>query len=92
MAYIVTTSAKGQVIIPAAIRKLISLEPGQKVSVEVRNDEIVLKPLPKDPVAALTGLCKGDSSLTKALLQARKDDRNLETRKFVRFLRDAHVT
>ena len=53
--------------------------------------DILSERVQKDPVAALTGLCKGDSSLTKALLQARKDDRNLEAKKFVRFLRDADV-
>ena len=92
MGFIVTTSAKGQVVIPAAIRKLVALEPGQRVSVEVRDDEIVLKPLPKDPVAALTGLCKGGASLTKALLRERKTDQNLEAKKFTRLLRDDHVT
>jgi len=90
--FIVTTSAKGQVVIPTAIRKLIALEPGQKVSVELRDGQIILKPLPADAVAALTGLCKGESSLTQALLQERKEAQAHEAEKFARFLRDADAT
>lgn len=84
MTFIVTTSAKGQVVIPSPIRKLLGVSPGQKIAVELRSDEIVLKPLPKDPIAALTGLCKGEASLTEALLQAKREEIDRETKKSAR--------
>jgi antitoxin PrlF len=34
--------AKGQVVIPKAIRDRVDLHPGDEVEVELRNDEIVL--------------------------------------------------
>ena len=39
-------SQKGQLVIPAAIRKVLGLEKGAKVSFELKNDEIVVKKLP----------------------------------------------
>jgi len=84
---IVKTSAKGQIVIPAAIRKAIGLEPGQKVRVEARNGEIVIKPLPKDPIAALVGLCQGGPSLIKALLKNRQEELRFEAQERARHLR-----
>lgn len=39
-------SQKGQVVIPAAIRKSLGLEKGTKVSFEVKDNEIRIKKLP----------------------------------------------
>jgi AbrB family looped-hinge helix DNA binding protein len=38
-------SSKGQLIIPKAIRRSLSLEPGAQFQVEVLNKKIVLKPV-----------------------------------------------
>lgn len=37
-------TAKGQVTIPAGIRALLGLKPGDKVQFEVRGVEVVMKP------------------------------------------------
>lgn len=86
---IVTTSPKGQVVIPAEIRKAIGLESGQKVSVELRHEEIVIKPLPKEPIKSLRGKFSSGSSMTQALLKERKEDAKREESKAARFLRDS---
>lgn len=39
-------SQKGQIVIPAAIRKALGLQKGTKVSFEVKNNEIRIKKLP----------------------------------------------
>lgn len=39
-------SQKGQVVIPAAIRKALGLEKGSEVSFELKGDEITIKKLP----------------------------------------------
>lgn len=89
---IVTTSPKGQVVIPIEIRKIIGLESGQKVSVELKGEEIVIKPLPKDPIKSLRGKFAGGASMTQSLLQDRKEDKLREDNKNARFLRHSVVT
>lgn len=39
-------SQKGQVVIPAAIRKMLGLTKGSKVSFEVKDNQITIKKLP----------------------------------------------
>ncbi len=53
---IVTVTPKGQVMIPASLRKRFGIKPGRKVSVEVEGDRLVVRPLPEDPVDALYGI------------------------------------
>jgi len=53
---IVTVTPKGQVMIPANLRKRFGIKPGRKVSVEVEGDRLVVRPLPEDPVDALYGI------------------------------------
>jgi len=54
-----TLTSKGQATIPAQIRKVLSLKPGDQVAFEVHGDEVVLfKPKPFDQLyhAALSNL------------------------------------
>lgn len=53
---IVTVTPKGQVMIPASLRKRFGIKPGRKVSVEIEGDRLVVRPLPEDPVDALYGI------------------------------------
>jgi antitoxin PrlF len=41
----VTVSDKGQVVIPAAIRRRLGIEPGTKLDFEVEGDSIRVRPL-----------------------------------------------
>ncbi|MBW1690659.1 MAG: AbrB/MazE/SpoVT family DNA-binding domain-containing protein [Deltaproteobacteria bacterium] len=75
---IVKTSSKGQIVIPAEIRKKLGIEPGQKVNLSLENDKAVIVPLPKDPIKALRGILKGRPSMTKALLDDRKKEIELD--------------
>ena len=71
---IVTTSAKGQVVIPKKEREKVGIKPGKKVMVKAVEDHIELRPLPENPVEYYCGIFKKGSSLTKALLRERKKD------------------
>ena len=71
---IVKTSSKGQIVIPAEIRKKLRIEPGQKVNLSLEHDKAVITPLPKDPIKTLRGLLKGRPSMTRALLDDRKKE------------------
>jgi len=85
---IVTALGKGQVVIPKFIRDRLGLTPGRKLAVEVRDDkDIVLHPLPKNPIDALCGILKGEGPSTKELLKMRREERRLEERKIARLFR-----
>jgi AbrB family looped-hinge helix DNA binding protein len=87
---IVTTSAKGQVVIPAALRKQVGLKSGGKALVTLTDDNrLLIEPVPDDPITALQGILKGGPSLTKALLEERRKDREREETKAARLLRSS---
>jgi len=66
---------KGQVIIPAELRKKFNIKKGTRISIsEGQGNVIVLKPVPDDPIEASRGILRGKTSLTKALLQDRRDE------------------
>lgn len=81
------TLAKGQVVIPKEIRRALGIKPGTKLHVRVKDRKIVLFPLPDDPIRALRGVVKGGPSLTKTLLEDRREDLEREEKKLARFLR-----
>jgi len=90
---VVGTSAKGQVIIPAALRKKIGLKAGAKVLVTLgEQDTVILRPVPADPVDAACGFLKGSPSLTRALGRERREDRIREEVKRARLVRPDRVS
>ena len=74
----VKTSSKGQVVIPIEIREKLGIKPGQMVNMTLEGERAVITPLPEDPIKALRGSLKGKPSLTKALLEDRKEERRRE--------------
>lgn len=70
----VTTSSKGQIVIPSKIRKELGIKAGTKVSIVSDHQKITLYPLPKDPIRAARGLLKGGPSLTEELLKDRREE------------------
>ena len=74
-------SPKGQIVIPAPIRKKYGIKPGSIMEITEGDDRIILKPAPKDPVEEAMGMLKGDISLTRELLQARQEERKVDERK-----------
>jgi AbrB family looped-hinge helix DNA binding protein len=68
-------STKGQVVIPAELRKRHHLEPGKKVQIFEYGELICIAPVVKDPVEAAYGiLADGGKPLTDELLKERKKD------------------
>lgn len=74
----VTVSEKGQIVIPAKLRKKFGIQRGTKLEVGDKKDVIELKPLAANPILALRGKYKGKTSLTKALLEERARERERE--------------
>lgn len=84
---VVRTLAKGQVVIPKEIRQALDIRPGTRLHIRVEGRELVLFPLPHDPIRALRGIVKGGPSLTKGLLEDRREDREREEKKAARLVR-----
>ena len=75
-------SSKGQVVIPAAVRVQLGLEPGTRVGVSVEGTKVILE---TDTLAAklrlikeLRGITAGGPSMTDALLEERRIERERE--------------
>ena len=81
---IVTTSARGQIVIPKDIRRQLKIKPGKKLLLKVEGDQAVIRPLPDDPVEEFCGYFAGGPSLTKALLDERGKDKRRESKKAAR--------
>jgi AbrB family looped-hinge helix DNA binding protein len=71
---IITATEKGQVVIPADIRKKHHIKKGTKLAVFEKDDEIILKLLFKDPVKEARGFFKGGKSALEALMADRKEE------------------
>lgn len=88
---IVKTSSKGQIVIPAKIRKKLGIKPGQLVNLTVVEDKAFITPIPEDPIRALRGILKGKPSMAQALVEERKEEVKREEEIAARFLRHSGV-
>jgi len=79
--HIVTTSNRGQIVIPKEIRRQLQIVPGKKLLIKAEGDQAIITPLPDDPVEYFCGFFKDRSSLTKALIDERRKERNRESKK-----------
>jgi len=79
-----TLSTKGQIIIPVPIRRGLHLEPKDKIDIWVKGDEIVLHPLPRDPVEACFGALKTKKSARSMVQAARREEAHIEAKKWKR--------
>jgi AbrB family looped-hinge helix DNA binding protein len=82
---------KGQIVIPAALRKKFGIKKGTRIQVYEKDDHIILDPLSPELIKAriekLRGIIKGGPSLTKELEAERARDLEIEERKFERWSR-----
>ena len=77
--YVMKVSSNGQVSIPAEARARWKAE---RVTVVDLGDRVVLRPLPADPVGALTGKYRGRGPTTdRARRSARADEARTVRRK-----------
>jgi len=68
-------SAKGWVVIPAGLRKKYNLHAGRHVALVDYGGVLAIVPAMADPVEESAGILKGESSLVKALLVERGQER-----------------
>jgi AbrB family looped-hinge helix DNA binding protein len=72
--YTVKTLAKGQVVIPAKLRRKFRIQPGSELQVLEYGGVIYLIPPVADPIKAAAGCLPKRPSLAKRLLKERKRD------------------
>ena len=78
-------SSKGQIVIPANIRKKYGLGPNSKVEIFDLDGQIVLCPIPEDPIEAAHGFLSSERSVSEMLKEAREEEKRFEERKAGRF-------
>lgn len=78
-------TSKGQLVVPARLRKRYGIKPGTKVCFIEHDSEILFQPVTKEYIHSLMGILKGGPSMTKALLKERARDKAREEAKFARF-------
>lgn len=64
----VTVSSKFQVVIPRDLRRLLNIQPDQKLEARVQGDHVEL--IPEQPISAARGLLAGSDTRLE-----REDDR-----------------
>ena len=77
---IVTT--KGQIVIPSKIRRRHNIKSGTKLCILEKGDQILLQPLTDEYFEKMAGILNTKGKLTKALLEERARDKELEERKW----------
>lgn len=70
----VKTLSKGQVVIPAEIRKKYHIKPGSEMQIMEYGGIIYLIPPAEDPIDAACGLLPSSPSLSEKLLKERKQE------------------
>ncbi len=76
----VTVSRKGWVVIPKEVRERHGIKPGDRVHVIEYGRTIAIVPVAKDPIAAGYGMFKAGPSMTKGLLEDRREELEREER------------
>ena len=69
---VVTSTVKGQIVIPADIRRKFNIKRGSRVNIYDEGNRIIVEPLPEDPVQKGRGILKTRGRILKALLEDRK--------------------
>ncbi len=76
---VITT--KGQLVIPAKLRKRLNLKRGTKVSIEERGKEIVIRPITPEYFDRFGGILPKKDNLLKELLTERAREREKEDKR-----------
>jgi AbrB family looped-hinge helix DNA binding protein len=69
---------KGQVVIPASVRRKLAIKEGTRIQIEVNEEarQIILTPITREYVHSLRGKYKG-KGLLKALMEEKRREREL---------------
>jgi AbrB family looped-hinge helix DNA binding protein len=74
-------TSKGQLVIPAKLRRKYGIKPGTKVCFIEGEREIIFQPVTKESIRSVAGMLKSDTPVTKGLLKERAKDKQREEKK-----------
>ncbi len=77
-------SSKGQLVVPARLRRRHGIKPGTQVCFIERDNEIIFQPITPEFVRSLCGMLKSDASATQELLKERAADNKREEAKLAK--------
>lgn len=80
-------TSKGQVVIPAWIRKKLGLKAGMQVVFSEEKKDIVIHPVTPDYFKQFAGMWGKDSKALDILIAERKKDKEREDAKLQKYLR-----
>jgi AbrB family looped-hinge helix DNA binding protein len=73
-----TVTSKGQLVIPAAIRRRLKIKAGTRVQFIEDNGRLILQPLTPEFIDRVTGSLAGEPSLLEGLERFRREERERE--------------
>jgi AbrB family looped-hinge helix DNA binding protein len=78
---IVRVSTKGQLVIPAELRRELGISPGTYIRIEEHDGQLQLTPIGDDIIEATCGMLAHLGPMTSGLLEERREDLEHEERK-----------
>jgi len=78
-------TTKGQVVIPARLRRFFNIKQGTRVVFEQKKDGLMVRPITTETIDSLRGMLKlkpGEKPATQELLEDRAEDIKREEAKF----------
>jgi AbrB family looped-hinge helix DNA binding protein len=70
-------TVKGQIVIPAKLRRKFGIKKGTQVYVYERDGEIAIKPITDDYIRSMAGMTRTKGKLLKALMEDKAKEREL---------------
>ena len=74
-------TSKGQLVVPAKLRRRYGIKQGTKVCFVERDNEILFQPVTKEYIRSVCGMLKSEASVTQELLKERARDKEREEAK-----------
>lgn len=78
-------TSKGQLVVPARLRRKYGIKPGTQIRFIERENEIIFQPVTREYIRSVCGMLKSATSVTQELLKERARDKAREETKFARF-------
>jgi AbrB family looped-hinge helix DNA binding protein len=70
-------TVKGQIVVPAKIRRKFGIKKGTKIAFVEQNGKLIIQPLDKNYFESLSGILGTDGDMLKGLMKDKKREREL---------------
>lgn len=88
---VIQMSSKGQIVIPAALRKKLKLTTRTQIRVEERDGQIILHPITREYIHSVRGMLKG-SGMMKSLMEDKTWERENDERRYKQWKETSSLT